>query len=193
MGHLLSCPIPCSSWVSRRKLPWAVFRQLLDVFKAATTTPGKPVAVFSHAKASFFMFRQKFLFQFVPILFCPVTGLCWEENGSTIFSLPSDNKTSPEPLLNNPSSFSLSSDMRCSCPFIMTVAFCRTLSSNSRVFINWGGQPWAQDSRLSLTTAKQEDVLLITTFGALFSQFSIHSEVHLISSLWGCGGRQKHC
>lgn len=61
MGHPLSCPIPCSSCVSRRKLPWAVSRQLLDAFKEATITPHKPMAVLSHAKSSFFMFRQKCL------------------------------------------------------------------------------------------------------------------------------------
>lgn len=74
MGHLLSCPIPCSSSVSKRKLPWAVSRQILDVSKDAAITTGKPVAVLSQAKASFFMFRQKFLY-FNLCSFHLVTGL----------------------------------------------------------------------------------------------------------------------
>ena len=61
--------------------------------------------------------------------------------------------------LNSPSSFSLSSQERCSSPLIIFVALLWTHSNRSTSFLYWGLQTWMQYSKWSLTRAEQRGAI----------------------------------
>ena len=120
--------------------------------------PRQPVPVLDHPhsdKVFPHVQREPPMFQFVPIASGPVTGHHRAEPGSIYLAplLQVLINTDEIPLsllfsrLNSLSSFSLSSQESCSCPFVSLVARRWTLSSMSMSLLYWGAQNWTQDSR----------------------------------------------
>lgn len=103
--------------------------------------PGQPGPVPGHPH-SFWMFRGNCPFQYVPFASGLVTGHHWNELGF-VLCVPSLRvflriEKIPLNLLfsrrNSSSSFSLSSQKRCSDPFIIFMSLCWTLSSSISYF-----------------------------------------------------------
>ena len=145
-----SCPWSCPDgfWISLRmetpQPPWATYSSPWSPSQQKSVSWEPPV------------------FHLVPIVPGPVTGHHWNEPGSVFFAsslqvLIYINKNPPSLLfsrLNSLSFLSLSLYVRCSCPLIILVTFCWTLSNRLKFLLYWGAQNWTHHSRCSLTRAE---------------------------------------
>jgi len=124
---------------------------------------GQPVPVLRHPQREEVLPHVQMelpLLQFVPVGPCPVAGHHWKELGPILLTPTLEiflrsHRSLLFSRLNKPSSLSLSSQERCSCPLIILTALHWPLSSSSSSFLNWEAQNWTQHCRWGLTRAEQ--------------------------------------
>lgn len=121
--------------------------------------PGEPMLVLSCSQEQTECFfddqTEPLVLQLVPIASGPATEkslalFSWYAPSRYWYTLERSPLSLLFSILNSPSSCSLSSQEKCSSPFITFVAVCWTFSSMLMSLLYWGAQCWTQHSRCNL-------------------------------------------